>query len=220
MDNAPSPPNRFRSVIVAAGVAFLVLALIRWNAGRGRSTNAEPVSVPVSHAPSVGPLPVAEAATDKPASNAQPVAASVETPAVQPASLSRDEQLRQELIGVWTHLDNGQQWIENRPDGTARMFIQLSFLATLLYGGDMHLELQWDIKDGVLSHSITAGTPAENVAKLTKDYGTSRTYKILETSAQSMKLESVSTTPEKEDWTRSTLPAIWASPSNSAAPQP
>lgn len=128
-------------------------------------------------------------------------------PATSP--LSTDAQTRQQLMGVWTHLANGQQWIENRPDGTARMFLQLDFLASLLYGGDIHLDLKWEVKNGILTHQVISGTPPENVQKLVRDYGWTRTYQILETGDGYMKLESVGGVPEREDWTRSAPPPVW-----------
>lgn len=121
---------------------------------------------------------------------------------------SSDEELKAKFHGIWTHSENGNHWIENRPDGTARMLLKLDFVASLLYGKQTHLDLTWDVQDGVLSHTIVSGTPVTNVNSLVKDYGKSRHYTILETTPERMLLQSL-TDKQKDLWTRTPAPPEW-----------
>lgn len=224
MEASSNPRPWLRWGLASLGVVLIAVALFRWGSGRGNPSDAGQRSANLggTAAPDSVSLTSGGHLVSSPASGTGDTAlpsSHIPTPATSP--LSTDLQTRQQLMGVWTHLANGQQWIENRPDGTARMFLQLDFLASLLYGGDIHLNLKWEVKNGVLTHQIISGTPSENVQKLVRDFGWTRTYRILETGDGYMKLESVGSVPEREDWTRSASPPVWTeNPSHSPSTTP
>ena len=124
------------------------------------------------------------------------------------APLSPDEKLKTQFLGIWQHSENGEQWIENRPDGTARMLLKLDFISSLLYGQVTHMDLTWDVKDGMLTHTVNGGTPMAHVNKIVKDFGKSLHYRILETTPERMLLQST-TDKQKDLWTRTTAPQEW-----------
>jgi len=113
------------------------------------------------------------------------------------------------LAGYWTHIENGQQWIENRADGTSRMLLKLDFVASLLYGQQSSMQLSWEVKDGILTHTIQEGAPQKSVDAIIRDYGKVRGYTILETTPDRMLLESRDGKQKKELWTRTQPPKEW-----------
>ena len=127
----------------------------------------------------------------------------------KPASTSRDEELRTLLVGYWNHVENGQQWIENRADGTSRMLLKLDFVASLLYGSESSMQLTWQVQDGVLTHTVLDGTPKKNVDAIVRDYGKVRTYTILESTEERMLLEAHDSSKSRELWTRTPPPKEW-----------
>lgn len=181
-----------RLLLATAGMVLLALVVARFGSGDSQPISAGEAAV------SLVALPAP--ATTSPATVAP-------SPAVATPQ-SRDEALKAQFLGVWTHAENGDQWIENRPDGTARMLLKLNFVASLLYGKQIQMDLSWDVKDGVLSHTIVNGTPMENVNKIIKDYGKSRIYTILETTPERMLLQSL-TDKQKDLWTRTPAPKEW-----------
>ena len=88
------------------------------------------------------------------------------------------------------------------------MLLKLDFFASLLYGKQAHMDLTWDVKDGVLTHTVVSGTPVANVNSIIKDYGKSRHYTILETTPERMLLQSL-TDKQKDLWTRTPAPQEW-----------
>ena len=149
------------------------------------------------------PMAAGESTVSLPAEHASPAATSTAR------TLNPDETLKAQFLGIWQHSENGEQWIENRANGTARMLLKLDFISSLLYGQQTHLDLTWDVKDGVLSHIVVGGTPVVNMNKIVKDFGKSRHYTILETTPQRMLLQSMSD-QQKDLWTRVPAPKEWA----------
>lgn len=181
-----------RVVLVTAGIA--VLGLVWSQMG---SSDRQPMAAGESAIPLSG-----ERAT--PVETPQPSPTPVASPALSP-----DDKMKPQFLGVWFHAENGEQWIENRADGTARMLLKLDFLSSLLYGQELHLDLTWNVKDGVLSHTIVSGSPTANVNKLVQDFGKSLHYAILETTPERMLLLSKSD-KQKDLWTRTPAPMEWA----------
>ena len=132
-----------------------------------------------------------------------------EPPATAPAASSRDDELKAHLLGIWLHAKNGPQWFEVRPDGTARMLLKLDPFSALLYGSHTVMDLTWELKDGVLSHTVVSGTPESHVESLIKDFGRTRRYKILETAPDRMLLEAQVDQKTQDQWTRSPAPTEW-----------
>ena len=119
--------------------------------------------------------------------------------AVEPTS---DEQLRQQIVGTWRLVDQGERIVTNRPDGTATMIVRLTFVGSLLYGERLDFELTWEVTDGVLTHAIVSGKPKANVDRLIRDFGSSMASKILSLDEQALLLEETDGSRDRYRWTR------------------
>ena len=188
--------HSIRILVAMAGIAVLALFWSRFGTGDSQPMAASESAISL-HEGHATPIPVALPSR------------TTERPPVATAVLSPDETLKAQFLGIWQHSENGEQWIENRADGTARMLLKLDFISSLLYGQQTHLDLTWDVKDGVLSHTVVGGTPVVNMNKIVKDFGKSRHYTILETTLQRMLLQSLSD-KQKDLWTRASAPQEWA----------
>ncbi len=128
------------------------------------------------------------------------------TPVTQPASeevtVRSDADLERGLPGRWRTQAYGIQTIENRDDGSAQLVCELDFLSSLLYGKRLELVLEWSLKDGLLTHTIVSGEPADKVARLLADEGASRTYRILELTEDRLRLQNVDAPEKVLLWTR------------------
>ena len=179
---------RIRIVVATAGMAVLALVWSRTWSGNSQ------------------PMVAGESAISRHEGHAEPVKAAL--PSVAAAPLSPDEKLKAQFLGIWQHSENGEQWIENRSDGTARMLLKLDFISSLLYGQETQMDLTWDVTDGMLMHTVVGGIPLANVNKIVKDFGKSRYYTILETTPVRMLLQS-KTDKQKDLWTRTPAPPEW-----------
>ncbi len=189
-----------RLVMATAGIVLVGIGWTQFGAGH-------PQSVPVA----VSAVATTKSETSPAAVVPVTAVQSPATTALSPTKVktnSPDEELKAKFLGIWTHSENGDHWIENRPDGTARMLLKLDFFASLLYGKQAHMDLTWDVKDGVLTHTVVSGTPVANVNSIIKDYGKSRQYTILETTPERMLLQSL-TDKQKDLWTRTPAPQEW-----------
>mgnify|MGYP005818206619 CR=1 FL=1 len=155
-----------------AAAATLIFSAIQ--SGRGSAHEAVVVAAPsvVAMTPSVN----AEAVSD-----ADPA---------RPAATSPAESRSQQLTGRWLLNDSIRREINIRPDGTATMDVKLDYLSSFLYGKELHMELIWKLEDGVLTHTVTSGTPEENVKRLTHDFGDTRAYELVSVDEKEMVLKS------------------------------
>jgi hypothetical protein len=101
----------------------------------------------------------------------------------------RDSSLRRQVLGTWTTKAFGTQELTNYSDGTARLDVTLNRLGALRYGKSLTLDLVWTIEDGVMKHTVKGGTPADKVARLVNDWGSTLEYKVLEVTDSHMLLE-------------------------------
>lgn len=135
-------------------------------------------------------------------------ASSHEIPATSPAASSTsgepdpDAELRAKILGRWTMTKHGERIIVNRPDGTASMSLTFDWVASLLYGSEMALELTWALRDERLSYTIVSGVPQENYKKLVKDYGDTATYDFEVIEDRRMHLRETSGDKDLYEWTR------------------
>lgn len=190
-----------RLVLSTIGLAALVLAFAKLGSSRPQAATAPAGARLESQLPArPSDPPAVEQATVIPPAAADPGPS---------AATRRDEELRAQLVGYWTHVENGQQWIENRADGTSRMLLKLDFVASLLYGQESSMQLNWEVQDGTLTHTVLSGTPQKNVDAITRDYGKVRKYTILETTPDRMLLEAQNEKKERELWTRTPPPKEW-----------
>ena len=200
-----------RLLIAVAAVTGFALIWSQLNSKMPSPTVAEEANSRVPDVPTENSVRSPAAAYS---TAAHPVAPTLtpEQLSIQSAAAQRDEELKTQLIGIWYHSENGDQWIENRPDGTSRMLLKLNFISSLLYGQETSMELTWAVKDGILTNTIVSGLPKKNVDSLVKDFSQARQYTILETTPERMLIESRSKKDEKkkELWTRSPAPKEWA----------
>lgn len=94
-----------------------------------------------------------------------------------------------QLHGRWLLNDSIRRDLTIHPDGTARMHVKLDLVSSFFYGKEMDLQLTWQVEDGVLTHVMVSGKPEENVARLVKDFGNSRSYRILSLSDKELVLQ-------------------------------
>jgi hypothetical protein len=120
-------------------------------------------------------------------------------PTVAPKSLT-DEELTRRITGAWRLPENGEQFITNRPDGTATMVVKLNFVGSLLFGPRLDMELNWNVKGGVLTHVIRTGKPAASVKKLTEMFGEQKSYNILELTSNHLLLQEIDPPHDKFNW--------------------
>jgi hypothetical protein len=197
-------------------VAVIVLLGMVWS--QTDTTSSQPERTISGAGTLAGDLPAstsspAETPADSPvASSESPsekTAPASEHPAPNSDASSKDDEYRAQLVGCWFHIESGEHWIENRADGTSRLLIKLDFVSSLLYGKRLEMDLTWEVKDGVLTHTILKGVPQANVDGLVKDFGKVRSSKILEVTPERMLLGAMGKKPSKDLWTRSPLPKDW-----------
>lgn len=113
-----------------------------------------------------------------------------------------DDELRAMIVGRWQTISNGTRLIENRTDGTASMDLTFAFVASLLYGDKMHIELRWTVEEGLLVYTMQSGTPKSNFDRIVSDFGSLATYRFLSISPERMHLVRQSDPSEDYVWTR------------------
>ena len=113
-----------------------------------------------------------------------------------------DAELHAMVVGRWQTVSNGTRVVENRPDGTASMDVTFDFVASLLYGEKIKLELRWGIKDGVLVHTIQTGEPKSTVDRIVATYGSQASYHFKSIGEKKMHLVRVIDPDEQYVWTR------------------
>ncbi|WP_437225058.1 hypothetical protein SH661x_003899 [Planctomicrobium sp. SH661] len=121
-------------------------------------------------------------------------ASTTEDPA--PPDQFRDEQ----ILGRWLRNGSIRREIVIQPGGTATMNVQLDYLSALIYGKEMNLELSWELKDNILSHTIVSGTPKANVDRLSKDFGNSLSYRVIRADDQELVLQSLGNDKKLDRW--------------------
>lgn len=113
-----------------------------------------------------------------------------------------DRALRNLVIGRWKGYFHGNRVVENRPDGTASMDLAFDFVASLLYGPKMSLEMTWEVKDGALCYELVSGLPEDKYKKLVDKEGDEAAYYFEEAGPKVMRLVRTIDPDEKYTWTR------------------
>ncbi len=129
----------------------------------------------------------------EPAESATALSASVTLP---------DEQLRAMILGRWRTESHGVRIVDNQADGTASMDLAFDFVASLLYGDKMKLQMRWGVEKGLLRYTIQSGSPKPAVDRMTSTYGSQATYYFKSIGAKRMHLVRVSDPDESYIWTR------------------
>jgi hypothetical protein len=122
--------------------------------------------------------------------------------AAREASRHSDEQLRALILGRWRTESNGTRVVDNRADGTASMDVRFDFVASLLYGDHMTLDLHWTVHNGVLVYTIQSGSPQATVDRIISAYGDQASYHFRSIGEKRMHLERVIDADEDYVWTR------------------
>jgi hypothetical protein len=113
-----------------------------------------------------------------------------------------DDQLRDMVLGRWRMEAHGTRVVDNRPDGTASMDVTFDFVASLLYGPKLALELRWSIENGALTYTIHSGAPQPSFDRMTATYGRQATYEIKSIDKTRMHLVRVDVPDQSHLWTR------------------
>lgn len=130
--------------------------------------------------------------------------ASVSGKSTDSATPTQDEPVvtKDQILGTWV-LDGGiRRVIENRNDGTASIDVTFDFLTSLRYGSTLHLNLEWTLKDNVLTHTILDGSPELGKKRLIADFGPKSYFKIVSISEDKMHLIDFDKPPEEYHWVR------------------
>ena len=104
------------------------------------------------------------------------------------------------LVGSWQSSSFGTQTLTTCPDGTATLEMRLSPLAAVLYGRELTLQLKWSLDGQTLTHQIVSGLPTRGAQKLTKKFGETYTYRVLEATREQLVVEDI-TTGKTSHWT-------------------
>lgn len=93
------------------------------------------------------------------------------------------------LVGSWRSSNFGTQTLTKRADGTATLEMRLSPMVAVLYGRQLTLQLRWSLDGQTLTHQIVSGLPARGTQKLTKKFGETYTYRVLEATPEQLVVE-------------------------------
>ncbi|SFI82189.1 hypothetical protein [Planctomicrobium piriforme] len=170
--------------LIAVMGLFLSIWLVRTDVGKKQETT-----------------PAVDSGTSSPTAE-RPIATPAEQPLPHPpvSAPSNDELQSEQVVGRWLLNDSIRREIDIRSDGTATMLVKLDYLSSLIYGSEMTMQLTWQIKDGLLSHTVVSGVPQANVDRLTRDFGKTRSYRIVSVSPTELILESPSASREQHRW--------------------
>ena len=225
MARVPSEKRHWvRLVVASLGIAILAFVWSRMESGNSHPTEAGDQIVAVEQSRLVAPsdvaplsqLPSPVAGTTVTSDEHQTLGSSRFTQKGVPMpdaplspSSGRDDEIKAHLVGTWVHTKHGHQWLEIRADGTARMLMKLDRLSALVYGAHTTLELTWALSDSLMSQTVVGGTPEDHVGKLVSDFGKTRQFKVLETTIETMLLETLDNDRSQDHWTRSETPPEW-----------
>ena len=106
------------------------------------------------------------------------------------------------ILGRWRTVSNGTRVIENRTDGTASMDVTFDFVASLLYGDRMHIELRWSVANGLLVYTMQSGAPKSPFDRIVATYGSQATYRFHSIAPERMHLVRLNDSSESYVWTR------------------
>jgi len=98
-----------------------------------------------------------------------------------------------QLIGDWQSEKFGTQTLTAYADGTAELKMHLNTMAAVLYGREITLLLKWTFDGNCLTQCVVGGSPERSVDKLTRKYGKTYCYRIVELTGSQLIVEDTST---------------------------
>ncbi len=119
-----------------------------------------------------------------------PLSADTKASSTPAAETSEDDQV---LIGSWKSSQFGTQTLNTRPDGTATLTMRLSTMAAVLYGRELKLELKWSLQGTTLTQQVISGVPEQGFRKLTRKFGDTYTYRVVEATRTQLVVEDTTT---------------------------
>ena len=115
--------------------------------------------------------------------------------------LTGDRLLHSQLIGQWTAQSHGTQVCTLNPDGSGSNVAELDWMAALIYGKHLRMDIRWSVREGHLVQDLLGGEPADMIEKLAADFGRVKTYRVEEMTADRAVLVDTSD-EEAVVWTR------------------
>lgn len=202
----PAASGRWRGWLALSGLAG-VSVLSAWSL----STREEISPTPPPDRPNVGVNgDEAPPRLPPPGSPASEELLAQTPPAPEPPPLASTAltEVEAAFVGRWETDFHGRMRIEKRPDHTAELVIDFDFLASLLYGSRLTLQLEWKVEGNILTHNIVGGEPADARERLIRDYGRSCSYEILERSEDFVRLRETTEPMQEYLWRRWSLEAL------------
>ncbi len=94
--------------------------------------------------------------------------------------LSKDDEFRKLVVGIWQDEYHGKRTLTLREDGTGTMVVELSGLTATLVAPRLTFNMEWSIANGRLKKHSLSGEPAAQVGMILKTMGDTVDEPILE----------------------------------------
>lgn len=99
-----------------------------------------------------------------------------------------EEQWSHWFVGKWEQKGEEHSVLTAKVDGTATIFAKISGAKSYVVGEELTLNVDWKIANGELTFNITGGKPKVSYQIVTEVFGTERTYKINDFTAEKIQL--------------------------------
>jgi hypothetical protein len=91
-----------------------------------------------------------------------------------------DGKTRRQLLGTWQDNYRGKRTMTLNADGTGTMDVELSGLDAFLAAPKLHFEMQWSVKEKVLTKKTVGGEPKDKVNLILNTMGDTAVEPIVE----------------------------------------
>lgn len=92
------------------------------------------------------------------------------------------------FVGKWEQKGEEHSVLTAKEDGTATIFAKISGAKSYVVGEELTLNVDWKIANGELTFNITGGKPKVSYQIVTEVFGTERSYKINDFTAEKIQL--------------------------------
>jgi len=82
------------------------------------------------------------------------------------------------LTGNWEQQNHGRRTLTVRDDGTATMVVYPEVVGKFLVGDRLEVDIQWELKDKILTFEMTGGKPAGKIEFVKTMWGSKRDHRI------------------------------------------